>query len=86
MIGKKNAFVCGAVFLLYEVSLAIRACNSSAKQLMFNSTRRETANVNIDEDEIGMEQQERKRKAMLNKEIKGFAEKIAEASSMLVRC
>ncbi|KAF9001953.1 FACT complex subunit SPT16 [Cyathus striatus] len=34
-----------------------------------------------DEDEIEMEQQERKRRAMLNKEIKAFAEKIAEAAS-----
>ncbi|KAF8228962.1 FACT complex subunit SPT16 [Tricholoma matsutake] len=34
-----------------------------------------------DEDEIEMEQQERKRRALLNKEIKAFAEKIAEAAS-----
>ncbi|KAG6812757.1 hypothetical protein H0H92_000672 [Tricholoma furcatifolium] len=34
-----------------------------------------------DEDEIEMEQQERKRRAMLNKEIKSFAEKLAEAAS-----
>ena len=34
-----------------------------------------------DEDEIEMEQQERKRRAMLNKEVKAFAEKIAEAAS-----
>ncbi|KAG6849338.1 hypothetical protein H0H93_009304 [Arthromyces matolae] len=34
-----------------------------------------------DEDEIEMEQQERKRRAILNKEIKSFAEKIAEAAS-----
>ncbi|KAF8350878.1 FACT complex subunit SPT16 [Amanita rubescens] len=34
-----------------------------------------------DEDEIEMEQQERKRRAMLNKEVKAFAEKIAEAGS-----
>ncbi|KAG5718686.1 hypothetical protein E4T56_gene16610, partial [Termitomyces sp. T112] len=34
-----------------------------------------------DEDEIKMEQQELKRRAMLNKEIKAFAEKIAEAAS-----
>ncbi|GLB35147.1 putative fact complex subunit spt16 [Lyophyllum shimeji] len=34
-----------------------------------------------DEDEIEMEQQERKRRAMLNKEIKAFAEKIAEQAS-----
>ncbi|KAF8644153.1 hypothetical protein AX16_008680 [Volvariella volvacea WC 439] len=34
-----------------------------------------------DEDEIEMEQQERKRRAILNKEIKAFAEKIAEAAS-----
>ncbi|TFK42772.1 FACT complex subunit SPT16 [Crucibulum laeve] len=34
-----------------------------------------------DEDEIEMEQQERKRRAMLNKEIKAFAEKVAEAAS-----
>jgi nucleosome binding factor SPN SPT16 subunit len=37
-----------------------------------------------DEDEIEMEQQERKRRAMLNKEIKAFAEKIAEAASASV--
>ncbi|KAF9052732.1 FACT complex subunit SPT16 [Panaeolus papilionaceus] len=35
-----------------------------------------------DEDEIEMEQQERKRRAMLNKEVKLFAEKIAEAASV----
>ncbi|RXW24869.1 hypothetical protein EST38_g943 [Candolleomyces aberdarensis] len=34
-----------------------------------------------DEDEIEMEQQERKRRAMLNKEVKAFAEKVAEAAS-----
>ncbi|KAF9072976.1 FACT complex subunit SPT16 [Rhodocollybia butyracea] len=34
-----------------------------------------------DEDEIEMEQQERKRRQILNKEIKAFAEKIAEAAS-----
>ncbi|KAH6918778.1 FACT complex subunit SPT16 [Coprinopsis sp. MPI-PUGE-AT-0042] len=34
-----------------------------------------------DEDEIEMEQQERKRRATLNKEVKAFAEKIAEAAS-----
>ena len=34
-----------------------------------------------DEDEIEMEQQERKRRALLNKEIKAFAEKIAEVAS-----
>ena len=39
-----------------------------------------------DEDEIEMEQQERKRRAMLNKEIKVFAKKIAEAASALVSC
>jgi nucleosome binding factor SPN SPT16 subunit len=32
-----------------------------------------------------MEQQERKRRAMLNKEVKAFAEKIAEAGSTSVR-
>ena len=37
-----------------------------------------------DEDEIEMEQQERKRRAMLNKEIKAFAEKVAEAASSSV--
>jgi nucleosome binding factor SPN SPT16 subunit len=31
-----------------------------------------------------MEQQERKRRALLNKEIKAFAEKIAEAASTSV--
>ncbi|KAF5391933.1 hypothetical protein D9757_001726 [Collybiopsis confluens] len=34
-----------------------------------------------DEDEIEMEQQERKRRQILNKEIRAFAEKIAEAAS-----
>ncbi|EAU88389.2 FACT complex subunit SPT16 [Coprinopsis cinerea okayama7 len=34
-----------------------------------------------DEDEIEMEQQERKRRAILNKEVKAFAERIAEAAS-----
>jgi nucleosome binding factor SPN SPT16 subunit len=37
-----------------------------------------------DEDEIEMEQQERKRRTLLNKEIKAFAEKIAEAASASV--
>ncbi len=32
-----------------------------------------------------MEQQERKRRAMLNKEVKAFAEKVAEAGSASVR-
>ncbi|KAI0080592.1 FACT complex subunit SPT16 [Panus rudis PR-1116 ss-1] len=34
-----------------------------------------------DEDEIELEQQERKRRQLLNKEFKGFAEKIAEAAT-----
>ncbi|THV07844.1 FACT complex subunit SPT16 [Dendrothele bispora CBS 962.96] len=34
-----------------------------------------------DEDEIEMEQQERKRRQLMNKEIRAFAEKIAEAAS-----
>ncbi|KAK7440234.1 FACT complex subunit spt16 [Stygiomarasmius scandens] len=34
-----------------------------------------------DEDEIEMEQQERKRRQLLNKEIRAFAEKVAEAAS-----
>ncbi|KAG7092167.1 hypothetical protein E1B28_008536 [Marasmius oreades] len=34
-----------------------------------------------DEDEIEMEQQERKRRQMMNKEVKAFAEKIADAAS-----
>jgi nucleosome binding factor SPN SPT16 subunit len=38
-----------------------------------------------DEDEIEMEQQERRRRAMLNKEVKAFAEKVAEAASTSVR-
>lgn len=38
-----------------------------------------------DEDEIEMEQQERKRRAMLNKEVRAFAEKVAEAGSASVR-
>jgi nucleosome binding factor SPN SPT16 subunit len=37
-----------------------------------------------DEDEIEMEQQERRRGAMFNKEVKAFAEKIAEAASTSV--
>lgn len=37
-----------------------------------------------DEDEIEMEQQERKRRAMLNREVKSFAEKIAETASTSV--
>lgn len=38
-----------------------------------------------DEDEIEMEQQERKRRQMLNKEFKGFSERIAEAAVNSVR-
>lgn len=38
-----------------------------------------------DEDEIEMEHQERKRRHMLNKEFKAFAEKIAEAGASSVR-
>lgn len=38
-----------------------------------------------DEDEIEMEQQERKRRAMLNKEVKAFAERIADAATQSVR-
>ena len=37
-----------------------------------------------DEDELGAEQEERRRRALLNKEFKMFAEKIAEAVSMRV--
>jgi nucleosome binding factor SPN SPT16 subunit len=37
-----------------------------------------------DEDEIEMEQQERKRRQILNKEIRQFAERIAEAASTSV--
>lgn len=37
-----------------------------------------------DEDEIELEQQERKRRQMLNREMKAFSEKIAEAASVSV--
>ncbi len=38
-----------------------------------------------DEDEIEMEQQDRKRRATLNKEVRAFAEKVAEAASASVK-
>ena len=37
-----------------------------------------------DEDEIEQEQQERKRRQLLNRDIKAFSEKIAEAASTSV--
>ena len=40
--------------------------------------------LEFDEDEIELEQQERKRRQMLNREFKAFAEKIAEASTQSV--
>ncbi|CAA7267953.1 unnamed protein product [Cyclocybe aegerita] len=68
MIGKKKAF---------DVQFF-----REATDVQFDETgNRKRKHRYGDEDEIEMEQQERKRRAMLNKEIKGFAEKIAEAAS-----
>ncbi|RDB21018.1 FACT complex subunit SPT16 [Hypsizygus marmoreus] len=68
MIGKKKAF---------DVQFF-----REATDVQFDETgNRKRKHRYGDEDEIEMEQQERKRRAMLNKEIKAFAEKIAEAAS-----
>ncbi|KNZ75316.1 FACT complex subunit SPT16 [Termitomyces sp. J132] len=68
MIGKKKAF---------DVQFV-----REASDVQFDETgNRKRKHRYGDEDEIEMEQQERKRRAMLNKEIKAFAEKIAEAAS-----
>ena len=56
-----------------------------ASEVQFDETgNRKRKHRYGDEDEIEMEQQERKRRAMLNKEVKAFAEKIAEAASASV--
>ncbi|KAF8078147.1 FACT complex subunit SPT16 [Lyophyllum atratum] len=69
MIGKKKAF---------DVQFF-----REATDVQFDETgNRKRKHRYGDEDEIEMEQQERKRRAMLNKEIKAFAEKIAEAASV----
>ncbi|KAF9484717.1 FACT complex subunit SPT16 [Pholiota conissans] len=68
MIGKKKAF---------DVQFF-----REATDVQFDETgNRKRKHRYGDEDEIEMEQQERKRRALLNKEIKAFAEKIAEAAS-----
>ncbi|KAG6897840.1 hypothetical protein C0992_010328 [Termitomyces sp. T32_za158] len=68
MIGKKKAF---------DVQFV-----REASDVQFDETgNRKRKHRYGDEDEIEMEQQERKRRAMLNKEIRAFAEKIAEAAS-----
>ncbi|KAG6833476.1 hypothetical protein H0H87_006048 [Tephrocybe sp. NHM501043] len=68
MIGKKKAF---------DVQFV-----REASDVQFDETgNRKRKHRYGDEDEIEMEQQERKRRAILNKEIKAFAEKIAEAAS-----
>ncbi|KAF9567635.1 FACT complex subunit SPT16 [Agrocybe pediades] len=68
MIGKKKAF---------DVQFF-----REATDVQFDETgNRKRKHRYGDEDEIEMEQQERKRRAALNKEIKAFAEKIAEAAS-----
>ncbi|KAF8906014.1 FACT complex subunit-domain-containing protein [Gymnopilus junonius] len=65
MIGKKKAFFF-----------------REATDVQFDETgNRKRKHRYGDEDEIEMEQQERKRRALLNKEIKAFAEKVAEAAS-----
>ncbi|KAG5645879.1 hypothetical protein DXG03_005026 [Asterophora parasitica] len=68
MIGKKKAF---------DVQFF-----REATDVQFDETgNRKRKHRYGDEDEIEMEQQERKRRALLNKEIKAFAERIAEAAS-----
>ncbi|KAG6909830.1 hypothetical protein DXG01_015103 [Tephrocybe rancida] len=68
MIGKKKAF---------DIQFV-----REASDVQFDETgNRKRKHRYGDEDEIEMEQQERKRRAMLNKEIKAFAEKVAEAAS-----
>ncbi|KIM49314.1 hypothetical protein M413DRAFT_438502 [Hebeloma cylindrosporum] len=68
MIGKKKAF---------DVQFF-----REATDVQFDETgNRKRKHRYGDEDEIEMEQQERKRRAMLNKEIRTFADKIAEAAS-----
>ncbi|KIK06643.1 hypothetical protein K443DRAFT_674303 [Laccaria amethystina LaAM-08-1] len=68
MIGKKKAF---------DIQFF-----REATDVQFDETgNRKRKHRYGDEDEIEMEQQERKRRTLLNKEIKAFAEKIAEAAS-----
>ncbi|KAG6874314.1 hypothetical protein C0995_001539 [Termitomyces sp. Mi166 len=75
MIGKKKAFV-------WDVIVKDVQFVREASDVQFDETgNRKRKHRYGDEDEIEMEQQERKRRAMLNKEIKAFAEKIAEAAS-----
>jgi nucleosome binding factor SPN SPT16 subunit len=57
-----------------------------ASDVQFDETgSRKRKHLYGDEDGIEMEQQERKRRQMLNREFKNCAEKIAEASTLSVR-
>jgi hypothetical protein len=56
-----------------------------ASDVQFDETGNGKQNVRYgDEDEIEMEQQERKRRQMLNREFRHFADKIVEAASSSV--
>ncbi len=84
MIGKKKAFVRGKLTLVLHVLIRVQDVQffREATDVQFDETgNRKRKHRYGDEDEIEMEQQERKRRALLNKEIKAFAEKIAEVAS-----
>ena len=87
MIGKKKTFVrrCHTKVHLLTCIQDVQFFRE-ATDVQFDETGNRKRKTRYgDEDEIEMEQQERKRRAMLNKEVKAFAEKIAEAGSTSVR-
>ena len=90
MIGKKKAHVGGNHYLVHVSSSFIVTQDiqffREASDVQFDETgNRKRKHRYGDEHEIEMRQQERKRRQMLNKEFKLFAERVAEAASTSVR-
>jgi nucleosome binding factor SPN SPT16 subunit len=88
IIGKKKTFVRHSYLIVTHFIMLFQDVQffREATDVQFDETgNRKRKHRYGDEDEIEMEQQERRRRAMFNKEVKAFAEKIAEAASTSVR-
>src|SRR6201999_751924 len=91
ILGKKKTFVCAVFFtkdiIISQLRLQDVQFSREASDAQFDETgNRKRKHRYGDEDEIEQEQQERKRRQLLNREMKAFAEKIAEAASTSVSC
>jgi nucleosome binding factor SPN SPT16 subunit len=88
MIGKKKAHVSVACIFHFSSTHLQQDVQfyREASDVQFDETgNRKRKHRYGDEDEIEMEQMERKRRQTLNKEFRHFADKVAEAAMAAVR-